>query len=75
MSIVDFAGIQNDDPILVCEENSNGKIYAPNPEFREFGIEKDVQEVLFGNLTQTTRDYLCTPMTQFVLFAKYVKSI
>ena len=46
MSIVDFAGIQNDDPILVSEENSNGKIYAPNPEFREFGIEKDVQEVL-----------------------------
>ena len=28
MSIVDFASIQNDDPILVCEENSNGKIYA-----------------------------------------------
>lgn len=46
MSIVDFASIQNDDSILVCEENSNGKIYAPNPDFREFGIEKDVQEVL-----------------------------
>ena len=72
MSIVDFASIQNDDPILVCEENSNGKIYAPNPDFREFGIEKDVQEVLFSNLTQSTRDYLCRPMTQFVLFAKYV---
>ena len=72
MSIVDFASIQNDDSILVCEENSNGKIYAPNPDFREFGIEKDVQEVLFSNLTQSTRDYLCTPMTQFVLFAKYV---
>lgn len=72
MSIVDFVSIQNDDPILVCEENSNGKIYAPNPDFREFGIEKDVQEVLFSNLTQSTRDYLCTPMTQFVLFAKYV---
>ena len=71
MSIVDFASIQNDDSILVCEENSNGKIYAPNPDFREFGIEKDVQEVLFSNLTQSTRDYLCTPMTQFVLFAKY----
>lgn len=72
MSIVDFTSIQNDDSILVCEENSNGKIYAPNPDFREFGIEKDVQEVLFSNLTQSTRDYLCTPMTQFVLFAKYV---
>lgn len=73
MSVIDFASIQNDDPMLVCEENSNGKIYAPNPEFKEFGIEKDVQEVLFENLTQSTRNYLCSPMTQFVLLAKYVK--
>lgn len=72
LSIVDFVKIQDDDPMLFCEENANGKIYAPNPEFREFGIEKDVQEVLFSDLTQATRDYICAPMTQFVLFAKYI---
>lgn len=73
MSIIDFASIQNDDPTLICEEDDNAKIYAPNPEFKEFGIENDVQEVLFGNLTQDSRSILCTPMTQFVLFSKYIK--
>lgn len=72
LSIIDFASIQNDDPILFCDEDVKSKIYAPNPEFREFGIENDVQEVLFGNMVQATRDCLCKPMTQFVLFAKYV---
>lgn len=72
MSIIDFVSIQNDDPSLTCEEDSNDKIYAPNPEFKEFGIEDDVQEVLFSNLTQESRNSLCGPMTQFVLFSKYM---
>lgn len=72
MSIIDFASIQNDDPILTCEEDDNVKIYAPNPEFKEFGIENDVQEVLFSDLAQDSRNILCGPMTQFVLFSKYI---
>lgn len=73
LSVVDFASIQDDSPHLLCEEDTTtSRIYAPDAVFKEFGIENDVQEVLFGNLTQATRDLLCRPMTQFVLFAKYI---
>lgn len=72
LSIINFASIQDDDSTLVCEETENRKIYAPNPEFREFGIEDDKQNVLLGNLVSETRDCICAPMTQFVLFAKYI---
>lgn len=73
LSIVDFVSIPDDDPILSCTEDENFRVYAPNAKFREFGIEDDVKEVLFSNLSQTTRDILCVPMTQFVLFSKYIK--
>ena len=73
LSIVDFVSIPDDDPILSCIEDDNFRVYAPNAKFREFGIEDDVKEVLFSNLSQTTRDILCVPMTQFVLFSKYIK--
>ena len=73
LSIVDFVAIPDDDPILSCAEDENFRVYAPNAKFREFGIEDDVKEVLFSNLSQTTRDILCVPMTQFVLFSKYLK--
>lgn len=73
LSIVDFVSIPDDDPILSCIEDDNFRVYAPNAKFREFGIENDVKEVLFSNLSQTTRDILCVPMTQFVLFSKYIK--
>ena len=73
MSIIDFMSIQNGDPILMCEVDNNAKIYASAPEFKEFGIENDAQEILFGNLAQDSCSILCTPMTQFVLFSKYIK--
>ena len=73
LSIVDFVSIPDDDPILTCIEDDNSRVYAPNAKFREFGIEDDVKEVLFSNLSQKTRDILCVPMTQFVLFSKYIK--
>lgn len=73
LSIVDFADIPDGDPIIDCDEDDNGRVYAPNATFREFGIEDDVKEVLFSNLSQTTRDIICAPMTQFVLFSKYFK--
>jgi hypothetical protein len=73
LSIVDFVEIPDGDPIIYCDEDDNGRVYAPNATFREFGIEDDVKEVLFSNLSQTTRDIICAPMTQFVLFSKYFK--
>ena len=72
LSIVDFANIPDGFSILSCTKDTNGKIYAPNADFREFGIGNDVQEILFSNLTQQTRGILCAPMTQFVLFSKYI---
>ena len=73
LSIVDFASIPDDDAVLVCTPDDNAKIFAPNSLFKEFGIENDVKEVLFGNLTQTTRDILCYPFTQYILFSKYIE--
>lgn len=73
LSVIDFVSISDDDPIMACDEDENCRVYAPNATFKEFGIEDDVKEVLFGNLSQTTRDIVCGPMTQFVLFSKYLK--
>ena len=73
MSIIDFASIPDEDSSLMCEEDDNAKIYATDPYFKEFGIENDAQEVLFSNLTQKSRNILCTPMTQFTLFSKYIQ--
>ena len=72
LSIVDFASVSDGEPYLNCAEDSNSKIYAPDACFREFGIEDDVQEILYGNLCENTREALCGPLTQFVLFSKYV---
>lgn len=73
LAIIDFASIPDYDLSLSCEEDSNGKVYAPNAVYKEFGLEDDVKEVLFSNLSQATKDKISVPMTQFVLFAKYVK--
>jgi len=70
MAIVDFASVPDQDQALLV--NNESKIYAPDPLFKEFGIESDVPKVLYGNLTQRSRAILCCPLTQFVLFAKYV---
>lgn len=72
LSIVDFTYISDEDTILHCIEDNNDKVYAQSPDFREFGLENDVQEVIFGNLTQDTRELICAPMTQFVLFSKFI---
>ena len=73
LSILDFASIPDDDPYLECKEDDNNRIYAPAACFREFGIDDDVEEVLFDNLCESTRDILSGPMTRFVLFSKYVR--
>ena len=71
LSIVDFSDI-NDDSVMTCCLSDNGKVYAPNPVYKEFGIEEDVQQVLCCNLSKETSDQIMPKMTQFLLLAKYV---
>ena len=73
LSIVDFAAIPDNDSAMVCEKDDNGRVYAPSPRFKEFGIDNDTERVVFTDLTRKTRDITCVPMTQFVLFSKYFK--
>lgn len=72
LAIIDFACMADNDPALVCNTDKNTKVYAKNPEFKEFGIKDDVKDILFGNLTQITSDIICTPLTQFALLSKYM---
>lgn len=72
LAVEDFAAIPDGDSVLMCEMDENSRVFAPNAQFKEFGIENDVKEVLFSNLSQVTRTIVCAPMTQFVLFSKYV---
>lgn len=75
LSIVDFVSIPDDDACLVCEQDEvdNHKVFAPNARFREFGIENDAREILFGNLSSVTRGILSAPMTRLVLFSRYLR--
>ena len=47
-------------------------MYAPNPLYKEFGIEEDVQQVLCCNLSKETSDQIMPKMTQLLLLAKYI---
>ena len=48
-------------------------MFAPNPHFKEFGIENDVDKVTFTDLFKATRDVVCLPLTQFALMSKYIE--
>ena len=73
LSIVDFASIPDNDSAMVCQKDINGRVFAPSPKFKEFGIDNDTERVVFTDLTRKTREIVCVPMTQFVLFSKYLK--
>lgn len=73
LSIIDFASIGEDDSSMVCERDANGRIFAPSPRFKEFGVDNDTARVVFTDLTRKTREIVCVPMTQFVLFSKYIQ--
>ena len=73
LSIVDFAGIDDNDTSMFCAQDANGRVYAPSPKFKEFGIDNDSSNILFTDLSRDTREIVCAPMTQFVLTAKYIK--
>lgn len=73
LAVIDFMSISDENSLMDCEIDSQGRVYAPNPAFKEFGIENDVQEILLGNLSHKTRSILSSPLTEFVLLAKYMK--
>ena len=43
-----------------------------NAKHKEFGIEVDTNEIIFENLNKITREKLRKPLTQFLLFSKYM---
>lgn len=71
LSIVDFVSIKDTDTSMACLSDANGRVYAPSPIFKEFGIENDAAKVIFTDFSRGTKDIVCVPMTQFVLTAKY----
>lgn len=71
LSIVDFLSIDDSNASMVCELDNNGRVYAPYPRFKEFGISKDTSRVVFTDLSRNTRDIVCIPLNQFVLTSKY----
>lgn len=73
MAAIDFMSVADGDAALSCQSDANGRVYAPNPLFKEFGIKDDVPEILLTNLSDETRALLSVPVTGFVLFAKYMR--
>lgn len=59
MAILDFANTPN--------VQTNYCVY------KEFGIENDVNEIILGNLGIGSQSLVAKPMTQFALFAKYLR--
>ncbi len=47
--------------------------YSGGITHKEFGLEKDSQEIIFGDFGKETQDLLQGPLTQFLLFCKYMK--
>lgn len=66
LSIVDFANLPSDQ--VAC---ANG--VALNPIHKEFGIKNETESIIFGDFYDGTKKVLYKPLTQFVLFCKYMK--
>ncbi len=65
LALIDFANSQNPNP-----DRANADTLQTV--HKEFGIEADSNEITFGELGQKSRKQLRKPMTQFLLFAKYL---
>ena len=72
LAIANFTHIDDTDSSMICQPNSDGRIYAPYAVFKEFGIENNVPKAIFGDLARETRDTLELSLTQFVLFSKFI---
>ena len=65
LALIDFANSSNPNP-------NRAQAEALQTVHKEFGIETDTNEITFGELGQSSRKQLRKPMTQFILFAKYL---
>ena len=65
LALIDFANADNPNPKR-NEDNNLRTIH------KEFGIELDTNAITFGELGPKSRKQLRKPMTQFILFAKYL---
>jgi hypothetical protein len=65
LAIVDFLGLPDN-----TLSAANGKVI---PNYREFGIAKDVSQPTFFDLGKDTHKQLSKPLTQFALFRKYME--
>lgn len=66
LSIVDFMDIP--------DHNLNTQNGIPNSTiYKEFGIKDDTEQIIFNNLESKTVNLIQKPLTQFVLFSKYLK--
>ena len=65
LAIIDFAS-QADNTFQTIEGKVNNSTY------KEFGIEKESKSILFNDLCQITNLTIKKPMTQFLLFCKYL---
>jgi len=67
MSILDF--INEDKKLVNFQKNGAGKRKTT---YKEFGINSDVTEISFDNLTAETQKLIVNPLSRFMMFAKYM---
>lgn len=65
LAVIDFMNIEDD--VL---QTTHG--VASNPIYKEFGIKHDTSSIIFEDLSDGGRELLQKPLTQFVLFCKYM---
>jgi hypothetical protein len=65
LAIVDFAA-QSDDSF----STENGRV--DNPTYKEFGIKNGSEQIIFNDLSALTNLTIKKPLTQFLLFCKYL---
>ena len=65
LAIIDFAA-QSDDSF----STENGLV--SNPTYKEFGVKKDSEQIIFNDLSAVTNQMIKKPLTQFLLFCKYL---
>jgi hypothetical protein len=70
LSILDFAFVSTQ--YLSNIEDANGKIKAYDPMYKEFGIKSDKRDLTFFSLADITQKRLMKPLSQYVLFVKYL---
>jgi hypothetical protein len=65
LAIVDFAA-QSDDKFSIQNGQVEGHV------FKEFGILNETDQIIFNDLAAQTNGIIKKPLTQFLLFAKYI---